>query len=476
MTGFVLSCRMLPMHRFILFFLFLILTRTPLVVSAQERRLGPLVATRWVPSSPLLGLPARPGAGTTLWGPVVVPRVFTTAVAWDAGRRLLWQSNETVEGPNLYGFSIDGKYRVLATSKTASAAVPSNPGFPVTSGLGTGIACMPDPTGPMKPRLLMITDFNGDLARIDDNAFVWDPDLGPGPCNVRAYYILDDVGPCIQGSKVVPCLHSTNSNNPKRRITGVTGIAAWNCRHDTPGNTFLVASYRPQAAPPIQVVEFTDGAPGLWRIKGTLVNPIGSSVGGIDFDPVNQRFWLAGIEDGMVYEVAYDTGSGSLEIEQCFPAIMKKLTGVTAHDDQAWPHVVTQNLAVQSTDSLAGVDSGNKGFPRISQSGNVLTFDASRECHEFGYVLLFSFTALNNSLVLDAERTLGHDFDALFIFSLAGLFNNVGSLDPEGRVEYTMPPLPPGTRIPASILVLDPVPSRSTHGIKLVSPVFTYKA
>ncbi len=454
--------------------LFLVLT--PLTAAAQKSRLAPLVGGQPPRQGAFLDLAIRPGAGTTIWSPVASARSYTTALAWDASRGLLWQVNESAEGPNLLGLTTDGKYTVVTSLITAGAVVPSNPKYPVSSGLGSGIACMPDPTGSRRPRWLMITDYNGDLSRVDDNAFVWDPDLGKGPYNVRAYYVLDDTGPCVQGSRVVPCMPSTNGNQPRRRINGVTGIAALNSRHDRPGNIFLVASYLPRAAPPIHVVEFTDGAPGLWRIQATLVNPIGSSVGGIDFDAVNQRFWFCGLEDGMVYEVAFDTQTQHLIVEQAFPSPGKKINGLSSHGDRAWPHVLSLNLPSSNRDQVVGVDSGNEGSPLFTQEAMDLIVDASEACAGYNYVLLFSFTASGPGIALDAERTLGHDFDFLFILSVAGLLQNTGTLDQEGKVRYSMPGLPPRTKIPVSILVLDPVASRSTYGIKLTSPVFTYKA
>lgn len=454
----------------------LLLVLTHLTAPAQESRLALRLGGQPPFPGACLDLGSRPGAGTTIWSPVAAAGGYTSALAWDASRGLLWQVNESAVGPNLLGLSTDGKYTVVTSLTTAGAAVPSNPRYPVSSGMGSGIACMPDPTGSRQPRWLMIADYNGDLSRVDDNAFVWDPDLGKGPFNVRAYYILDDTGPCVQGLQVVPCLPATNGNNPRRLINGVSGIAALNSRHDQPGNTFLVASYRPRAAPPIQVVEFTDGAPGLWRIQATLLNPIGSSVGGMDFDAVNQRFWFCGLEDGMVYEVAYDRHTDELIVEQAFPAPGKRVNGVSSHGDRAWPHVLSLNLPSSNQDQLTGVDSGNEGAPVFTQEGTELIVDASEACAGYTYVLLFSLSAVGNGIALDAERTLGHDFDFLFILSVAGLLQNTGALDGEGKVRYFMPGLPPGTKIPVSILVLDPFPSRSTHGIKLASPGFTYEA
>jgi len=241
----------------------------------------------------------------------------------DNANNYVWMCEQvplaTPMGHNLY--AVDFRTRTVATSFAfgTTAPLPACGGFPaVANPVGfTGVVHFTDGS-------LASTDYNGDVAAIDDYLVNYDPVTR----SLSNLWVLDSA----TGTCPATCRPNGNTNVPQVRITNTLGVAQINTKPADPaGNQaiFVAAFFTPALPTPtnpnpvITRIAVTPGCPGTWQQTATFIVPGCNQPSGLDWDPGLESMWLidrnATGAGNATYEFKYNRSTNTPTVVQGWP-------------------------------------------------------------------------------------------------------------------------------------------------------------
>jgi hypothetical protein len=277
------------------------------------------------PNPSLLPGPRFPPAGTiigTFPTPTTTnPPTYSVGIFeadTDNPNNYVWMVDQVAAG-NPAGhnvFAMDFRTRTVATSFAFGTPVPPQcGGRPATANPPgfTGVVHFTDGS-------LASTDYNGDVAAIDDYLVNYDPVTR----SLSNLWVLDSA--TCPGS----CRPNGNTNVPLVNITTALGVAQVNTKPADPAasqNIFVAAFFTPAGVnpnPTISRISVTPGCPGTWNLTSTFIVPGCNQPSGLDWDPGIQSLWVIDRNStgagNSIFEVKYNRTTNTPTVAQSWPS------------------------------------------------------------------------------------------------------------------------------------------------------------
>jgi hypothetical protein len=344
---------------------------------------------------------------------------------------------------------------------------------------------------------LLVADYNGDLAVLDDHMAELDP---LNPVAVINAWRLDST------SCPASCAPNGNTNTPRVSIDQVTALANVNSRTSDPvsSQTFLIAAFGTAAPDPlVRVVELTPGCPGTWFQRGTFIIPGCNEPSGLDWDAALQRLWAIDGSTGTggmgnsIYEVAYNRATNTPSVVQSWPTPSSEYSVWVAGIDDADFNLNDVWAGSYINNKVLIFDSGHTGqgfmsftaLPGLGQGTITLTEDPGLGA--LSYIAAASFGPAPVGLDVQNNRDLFLNVDNLLLLTLTipnappvytgfqGTFTNPSpnptpTNPPVASIQLNAPPLR-GVPIAVAFVTFEGSPGgRTVLGIQGYSAPFTF--